>query len=192
MGRPFEPGWQHAMVVGGTGMLAGASRFITAHARVASWLARSPESLAAATEGIPRSERCARLVVDYREVTAFARCIAARVAEVGSPDLVLAWFHSEEPALRLAKQLAAYGTPLRFFHVLGSDDARPDSNMRARRARFEVPGMAYRSIALGFMHDPSGSRWLTHEEISHGVIEAVHSDALASTVRMLDPWSLRP
>jgi hypothetical protein len=38
----------------------------------------------------------------------------------------------------------------------------------------------------------SGSRWLTNQEISAGVIRAVDGDAPLSMVGVVEPWSARP
>lgn len=49
-----------------------------------------------------------------------------------------------------------------------------------------------RQVILGFVIVDDGSRWLTHEEISGGVIEAMQSDRGRSVVGAMEPWEERP
>lgn len=50
----------------------------------------------------------------------------------------------------------------------------------------------YREVMLGFVPLGTGSRWLTNEEISDGVIDAVGTDGERSIVGVVEPWELRP
>ena len=104
--------------------------------------------------------------------------------------LAVAWIRSDAPEAALA---AARRTAGPFFHVLGSaaaDPARPDPG---RRARFEaLPGLAYREVILGFVSEGGRSRWLTDEEISRGVLEAVAAGRPRAVVGVVEPWSARP
>ncbi|NLG69565.1 MAG: hypothetical protein GX496_08420 [Firmicutes bacterium] len=52
--------------------------------------------------------------------------------------------------------------------------------------------MRYREVILGFVVEPSGSRWLTHDGISPGVLEAIDRDAPRWIVGTVEPWSARP
>ena len=54
------------------------------------------------------------------------------------------------------------------------------------------PQLHYRRVILGFVVEGGKSRWLTHEEISGGVIEAVQKDAERYIVGTVEPWSMRP
>jgi hypothetical protein len=106
------------------------------------------------------------------------------------------WVHSSAPdAPRLiAETIAPEGSGMcRYFHVLGSDATDPPG-LAASQAEIGAPaGIAYRRIILGFILERGGpSRWLTHEEISEGVVAAVQPDAVDSTVGTTRPWSARP
>lgn len=50
----------------------------------------------------------------------------------------------------------------------------------------------YRQVILGFAVEGGRSRWLTHDEISGGVVAAVRADEPYRVVGTVDPWSLRP
>lgn len=54
------------------------------------------------------------------------------------------------------------------------------------------PRIRYRQVILGFVIEGGRSRWLTHQEISDGVLKAVHQDAAWSVVGTVEPWSMRP
>ena len=54
------------------------------------------------------------------------------------------------------------------YHVLGSS-----SNLDEMLRKVPVPPeCAYHQVQLGFVVEGSRSRWLTHDEISNGVIDA--------------------
>jgi hypothetical protein len=80
-----------------------------------------------------------------------------------------------------------------YFHVLGSaadDPSQPDD---ARRSRFAaLSDLVYHEVILGFIVDRGTSRWLTHDEISAGVLAAIDRGAPRSIVGTTRPWSARP
>jgi hypothetical protein len=191
--KPLLTRWRHALIVGGTGMLAGASRFIASHADTTSLFARTDKSLSSLRHSLPDALDVATHAVDYRSEQAFNAAVRTRVEKVGVPDIVLAWIHTEPPASALATQLAAYGEPLRFFHVLGSASASPTGSLLRRRMHYDaLPGLSYHQIVLGFICNERGSRWLHHEEIADGAIEAVQSNAARYVVGVVEPWDSRP
>src|SRR5690606_3732421 len=50
----------------------------------------------------------------------------------------------------------------------------------------------YREVIRGFVIDAGRSRWLTHREISQGVLEAIRADRPRSIVGTVTPWPARP
>jgi hypothetical protein len=174
-------------------MLAGASRFIAMHAETTSLLARTDKSLSSLRQSLPETCDVATAAVDYRSEQAFSEAVRIRVEKAGAPDIVLAWIHTEHPARALAEQLAAYGQPLRFFHVLGSASASPATSLLRRRMHYDaLLGVSYHQIVLGFICNERGSRWLHHEEIADGAIHAVQSSAARYVVGVVEPWDARP
>jgi hypothetical protein len=185
--------WRHAMIIGGTGMLAGASRFMATHATSISLLARTEASLLSLRRGLPAALDIATVAVDYRFSPAFSEAIRSRVEAVGVPEIVLAWMHAEPPAQALAAQLAAYGQAVRFFQVLGSASASPAVSLtQARRYYDTLPGLSYHQIVLGFIADEHGSRWLHDDEIARGAIDAMRTAAACYIVGTVEPWHARP
>jgi hypothetical protein len=180
------------MIVGGTGMLAGASRYVASEAVVTSMFARTEGSLSRFRQSLPPC--CVHtLQVDYRSEPALGDAVRRCVENAGVPDVVLAWIHTTPPARMLAAQLAGYERPLSFFHVLGSASASPASSLSQQRLYDDAfPTLSYHPIVLGFKCERDGSRWLHHEEITEGVIEAVTSNLPCYVVGTVEPWDARP
>src|SRR5690606_10565489 len=107
--------------------------------------------------------------------------------------LVVAWIHDDED--RVIRQTAesirhAGGADFAWdlYHVLGSS-SNLDEILRKTPA---PPECAYHQVQLGFVIEGNRSRWLTHEEISSGVIECVRNGRRRHVVGTLEPWDMRP
>lgn len=70
--------------------------------------------------------------------------------------------------------------------------ADPSNNNASMRDDIEQPGVEYREAILGFVREGHSSRWLTHSEISAGVLAAVDSARPRTVVGVVEPWSERP
>ncbi|WP_162301551.1 hypothetical protein [Nesterenkonia muleiensis] len=53
-------------------------------------------------------------------------------------------------------------------------------------------GHRVRHVILGYLSGVNGSRWLTHTEISTGVLNAMESTREIHVVGRLDPWDRHP
>ncbi|MFS8640353.1 MAG: short-chain dehydrogenase [Symbiobacteriaceae bacterium] len=186
----------HALVVGGTGMLRGASLGLAARGYTVSVVARRQSRLdALVQEAAGLTGNIHPIALDYRDTTVLETALADARSRFGPVDLAVVWIHSVAPAapLAVARQVGSSERPGRFFHVLGSataDPSRPDPRRRATFASF--PNIRYREVILGFVVDGRRSRWLTHEEISAGVLAAVDADRPRFIVGTVEPWDLRP
>lgn len=151
----------HVLVVGGTGMLAEVTKWLTEEGQVVSVVSRGKQ---------PFPERAAGLLnpiaVDYRHPDALREHIYEAINQNGPIELAVFWIHSEAPdAFRvIVNEISGHSeAPWRLFHVRGS----------AAHLHPELPQVPsnclYRQVVLGFLEEGSGSRWLTHEEISGGV-----------------------
>jgi len=174
---------RHALVVGGSGMLAGLCRSLCAHAGRVSVMARNTRRILAIG---PQIEAIA---CDYNDGPALAEMLAP----LEPPDLVIAWIHGRAPAARraLAECVAAEG---RLVQVLGSahgDPSHPERLAEMAKAADGLP-IDYAAVVLGFAVDAGRSRWLTNDEISNGVFAAIESGAAHSIVGTVEPWSSRP
>lgn len=174
---------RHALVVGGSGMLAGLSRSLLDISDRVSVLARSAERVRAIAPALEP------VICDYNDATAVSDALNV----LPPPGLVVAWIHGRAPELRRA--LASRVTPGgRFVQVLGSahgDPSHPERLSEMAAAAESLP-VTYQAVILGFALDAGRSRWLTHEEISTGVFHAIMADVPRAIVGTVEPWSARP
>jgi molybdopterin-guanine dinucleotide biosynthesis protein A len=147
-----QPG--HALVVGGTGMLAGLTTALAARGHAVTVVARH---LAEVQSGITQ------LALDYRDLDALERGLARAVDERGPVELAVAWIHTDAPAAPAAvgRTVAPGG---RLVQVFGTR-VWPLEPVPIR--------IAYRQVLLGSVE----GRWLTHGEIGEGVLAALDADA---------------
>jgi hypothetical protein len=104
----------------------------------------------------------------------------------------VAWFHNARlpAAHRLAERVRG-----RFFQVLGSRVADPEHPGRLEKAAGVARGLPtcrLQQVVLGFKVENGASRWLSHDEISGGVLEAIRTDRPHSVIGQVTPWSARP
>jgi len=159
----------HALVVGGSGMLAGLC-ITLADGREVTVVGRDPEKLERVARQDPRIHP---LSVDYEDVPAFTAALRGVVAKRSPITLAVCWIRSWAPQSLLAAADAV--TPGgRLFHVLGSQ--RSDASETAIEALRRREELLYRQVQLGEVVSGEGRRWLTNEEIADGVAAAVSAD----------------
>lgn len=186
----------HALVVGGTGMLRGLTLALAGKGYIVSVIARDAtrlRALADAAAGLPGGVNPVPL--DYREGARLRAALREAIAQHGRIVVAVCWIHSTAPhALeQIAGVIEGSRVPCRLFHVRGSAAANPAEKAKQLPAWLEdCPHVQYRQVILGFVVEPWGSRWLTHEEISGGVLTAVQNDAAFHIVGTVEPWSMRP
>lgn len=197
MGEPERlKGPDHALVVGGTGMLRKASLHLAESGYAVSVVARRKErldALAAEASSLPGSIH--PLPLDYRESDRLVGALHSSIERLGPVELAVCWIHSVAPdALRLTVETIARESPsCRVFHVRGSAVANPAAGgPRVPGWLKAFPGIRYRQVILGFVIEGGSSRWLTHDEISGGVIAAIARDEPYGVVGTVEPWSMRP
>ena len=100
--------------------------------------------------------------LDYRDGPALADALERAIGERGPLELAVCWIHTDAPeAPGIVARSLAPGA--RCVQVFGT----------RRWALADVPlHVAYREVLLGAV----GDRWLTHEEISAGVLAAIDAD----------------
>lgn len=107
----------------------------------------------------------------------------------------MVWIHGTAPAapLAVARLVGEPDRPGRYFHVLGSASADPSRPDPERLAAFQaLRNIRYREIILGFVIEGGVSRWLSHAEISAGVLAAVDADQPRTIIGTVEPWHRRP
>ena len=175
---------RRALIVGGSGMLAGLCRSLLEDGAQVAVLARSEAGIRAVAPDVDP------IVCDYNDSAALTAALAARQPP---PDLLIAWDHGRAPDLRraLAEHVRSGG---RFVQVLGSahgDPSHPERLAEMARAARGLP-IDYQAVVLGFVVESGKSRWLTNAEISGGVLAAIQSGEALRIVGTVEPWSSRP
>ena len=153
---------RRALVLGGTGMLAGvAAALLDDGWQVVLPSRRRP---AAPTNGHAASW----VKADWTEPAA----LVATVSEAldGPVDLLVAWVHREVrvSVLRAVAPLLADGAPV--VEVHGSASANPLGGCPDP----VLPDHPTQQVVLGYVRHAGRTRWLTHDEVSAGVLDAVH------------------
>lgn len=190
-GRP------HALVVGGTGMLRGLTLALAEEGYAVSVVARTAGRLTELAEAARGTSGLIHpLAVDYRDSAGLQETLRQAVRHFGPMELAVCWIHSVAPhALeQMASVIGQSPAPCRLFHVRGSAAANPAAPEATRPPAWlsRYPNIRYRQVILGFIVEGSTSRWLTHQEISGGVLAAVQVDREFSIVGTVEPWSMRP
>jgi hypothetical protein len=180
--------YAHTLIIGGTGMLRGAAIELAQQSQRLTSVARTHRSLAALDAALTAgSGQHYMLALDWSAPDHFIEEIERHLTKTGPPDLMVAWIHQDHLSLRLAVRLGQSGHPLRFFHVIGSDGADPSQIAQALLKSIEqVPHLHYHQVILGAVKTSWGIRWLTNQEISAGVLEAIGAQQRQFVVGILD------
>ena len=185
----------HAVVIGGTGMLRRASVAIARQSQLFTAVARTPASLGAldhAIGDVPGRERF-YLNLDWDQPDQFLSSLSQHFGELMAPSLVLAWLHDVKLGPRVAGALSRHASHCDFFQVMGSAGASPMSGAAVLRNQLDSrDDLAYYQIVLGFKRERGSSRWLTDEEISDGVLDAISTKQPSYLVGSVTPWEERP
>ncbi|MBO6717285.1 MAG: hypothetical protein JJ913_04935 [Rhizobiaceae bacterium] len=142
-------------------MLEQASHYIAARARQATLVSRSP------------AEAANRIGAGHAALDWTNRDAAlAAVESLPEADLLLSWLHDDGTWLArpLEDRLAPGGRSIR---VHGSNSRDPA--VRSKRDPDPRDDVRRQTVILGWVNEPGGARWLTHEEISAAVIRAIES-----------------
>lgn len=147
----------HVLIIGGTGMLAEATRWIARRARTTILIARTPGALAAEIGARP-------LPMDWTREESVRAALSA-VAKESTPGLMVSWIHGAGLwCLPEFERLMAPGA--RSIRVHGSATGDPGGGVRTDPP--PPQGLARQDIVLGWVSEPAGRRWLTHHEDQPG------------------------
>ena len=158
-----------ALVIGGTGMLQAATRWLIERSSLTIIVARRASGFAG------QGAKILPVAADWSS-PGFAGPVGAAIAAAGPIDTALLWLHEPAPILPWLLPLI---DGARIVLVLGSMDGCPT-----------LPGTAgaLTTVRLGSMTAAGGRRWLTHAEISAGAIAALQ-DGRSRIVGELARWS---
>ncbi|MCM3766961.1 short-chain dehydrogenase [Neobacillus niacini] len=180
---------KHALVIGGTGMLSALPLWLVKEGCHVSVIGRSEERLVHLRSRVQDSTCITPISVDYRQEELLREQIRWTVGQNGPLDLVVAWIHSPfKNVLETMAREVADPQQWSLFHVIGSR-----ANPEEIKTGLSLDGTcSYRQVQLGFMMEGESSRWLTHKEISNGVIEAIKKDKQYHVVGILGPENRIP
>jgi hypothetical protein len=184
----------HTLVIGGTGMLLEATIELAQRSSLLTAVSHSRNALrelGQALSGAPCERRL--LSLDWHQGADFVAALKRHAQSAGAPSLAVAWLHDPSMGPTIANAISPPGSRCAFFQVLGSDAADPDRPPDQLYATLAPGGdLDYHQVILGFEKGNNGSRWLTHAEISAGVLEAVRNRAPRHIVGIVTPWADRP
>lgn len=174
---------KHALVIGGSGMLAGTVLWLAEVGYHVSIIGRDAEKMSRLTE--QASARLSAILVDYRDELRLKEALRRSIAIHEDFDLVVAWIHSDA-ADALPCMLSALHEGTDVFHVLGSR-----ANSSDVKNGLTIPEVVrYHQVQLGYQVEKGERRWLTHEEIAGGVVEAIHGNKTYHVVGMIENESV--
>ena len=186
----------HALVVGGTGMLWDVSMYLAEKYDMVSVIARNSYRLNSLWEEASENDlRINPLQLDYKDEEHVEQCIKDAIEQHGPIDLVVAWIHEEadEASATIADVLEKQGQPFKYFDIWGFIASSDNETETEREDDLqETKNLIYRKIVLGFVIEDDQSRWLTNEEISEGVIQAIEKDQPLHVVGSVSPLSAKP
>ncbi|HZW06829.1 MAG TPA: hypothetical protein VFF65_06870 [Phycisphaerales bacterium] len=181
--------FNHALLVGSTGMLADAARWVIARSRHALVLGRDEEKLRRVTETARGRAIPGR--IDHRDRPALQTLLASHAARHGPFDIGLVWLHADAlPSLPTIADACVQDA--RLIVVRGSATADISHVTSAEAEILAQLAVPVQRVVLGFVVEPAGSRWLSHAEISRGAIDAIVSGRADSVVGATGPWESRP
>lgn len=164
---------KHALVVGGSGMLAKTSLWLADNGYTVSVIGRNSSKL---SKLIEMSKNIIPISVDYYNESLFRSEIHNSITTRGSYDVVVAWIHSiEKRIIDIISSEIRKTTDKEWslFHVLGSSENLEE----ILREIDPIENYEYHQVQLGFIFENNKSRWLTHDEISNGVINCISSNS---------------
>lgn len=183
---------QRALVVGGSGMLAGVSTGLAAErGMTVGVIARSQKNLETLTWASAKGRgKVIPMALDYHDTVRLRHWLAHFQLMEGPLDLVVAWIHQPQSTVleTITEEIEAYRhMPWQLVQVLGSAQGVENPPPPALGAWGR-----YQRVVLGFVVEAARSRWLTHLEICQGVLDAIRLGQPLSVVGVLEPWDQRP
>lgn len=176
------------LIIGGTGMLRGATEHFILNNFSVSIIGRDVQKLNYFTGKFPNKKTIDLISQDYRDTENFIKVVEKNIKLHGNFDIIISWIHSNanNSILQLIDTLATYNNKTIFYHIKGSA-----SSTTKKRGLFNNK-LDYREILLGFKIDNNSSRWLTDVEISNGIIDAVATNKLKCIIGQIEPLNLKP
>ncbi|UTH73753.1 hypothetical protein [Chromobacterium sp. IIBBL 290-4] len=160
-----------ALVVGGTGMLAKATLYLADHASQLILVSRDSHATAKRL-GLSGANGVS---ADWTTAPAFLAATKP-VIDRFPPDLIVLWMHQSGRDTRQGLLDMVRNSNCRIVDIHGSGGGNVQDRVAQRRLEVVQAGCRYTAVVLGSVPEHDGSlRWLTHDEISRGVIQAIET-----------------
>lgn len=123
---------------------------------------------------------------DYGLLHDFKEQVNQAVMEQGDITLCITWMRSNAlPSFRWIQAfLLKQQTTGVLYEIKGSSASK--ESFKASKISY-----SFRRITLGFELNQGHSRWLTNDEISDGVLEAIQLQKTIYTIGQTEPWEKR-
>ena len=158
---------KHALVIGGTGMLKNVCLALACQGFAVSVIGRTTSKFQRLISESPPGS-IFPIVADYNTDAVFD-AVRTAIIRRGPFDLIVSWTPNYETLAQIC-ELNQEIKNFRLFHVKGSRRYFEDEPI-------SLPdNCRYRKVFLGFILENGRSRWLTHDEISNGVIYQIETD----------------
>lgn len=177
---------KHALIIGGTGMLAGFSADLAEHGVTVSVIGRNEERHENVKRMTAHPENVNSLIIDHSHHHPLKEQLLRTMEQNGPIDTVIAWVESFDTLKYIIDFVSIHSETFRLFHIRGSRRYFEDQEL------VTPVNCRERKIYLGFVLTERGSRWLTNEEISNGVRHAVEQDLSSFIVGTIEPYDKRP
>ena len=180
---------KNALVVGGTGMLANLTLWLAQNGYRVAVIGRDPVKMDNLLKKSADEDQITPMFVDYRNEDSLRQNLQSFQKVNGRFDLIVAWIHSiaEHAMDCIIEEINDDDHTWSLFHVLGSW-----ANLHRVESRIVCQGFTYHQIQLGFIRENGVSRWLTHEEISKGVIDCISQNKAVNVVGLNGPEEQLP
>ena len=174
---------KHALVIGGTGMLGDVCIALARKGYIVSIIGRTKSKFQRILSESP-VDSIFPLVVDYNSSEVIEE-VKKVIEEKGSFDLIISWTPNYSALERICEANRGIDN-FRLFQLKGSRRYFIDEKLK-------IPeNCNYRKVFLGFILENERSRWLTHKEISSGVISQIEADQPTGIIGQIEPYALRP
>lgn len=158
---------KHALVIGGTGMLSGTVKWLIKEGWHVSVTGRTRRKM----KQFLKYKEITPIYADYHRTKEMNKKIMQAVDNEGPIELVIAWIHSDAKGAlhEVMSEITKRKQHVDLYHIVSGT-----TKMDELKNEVTAPvNCIYHQVKLGFIKERSIRRWLTHKEISEGVIEAV-------------------
>ncbi|MGD6877637.1 hypothetical protein [Bacillus infantis] len=179
---------KHALVIGGTGMLKRVIESLCKEGFHVSAMGRSHDHFAKMMEEISAPAEVSFIQADYYNPVQFQEALIKAVRDRGMFDLAAVWMRSDasDSFQWLLQYIAKDDKFTELYEIKGSHASREPFK------GLDTSSLKWMRIILGFRFEREKARWLTHEEISEGVLKAISLKASLFTAGVTEPWEKRP